>query len=98
MGLPACRQAGANAVRLLDSCSLVVKPLRGFAMAGVGAFGSAGRAVLGLANAAFDRQRKLHPKTKCNTGAFQTRFRSDRGGCERLRALVFAKYPGVLDL
>jgi nitroreductase len=57
-------------------------------MAGVGAFGSAGRAVLGLANAAFDRQRKLHPKTKRNARTFQERFRSARGGRERLRVLA----------
>ena len=60
--------------------------------------GTIRRVVVSLANAAVNRKRKKSPKTKCNTGSFQKRFRSARGGRERLRALVFAKYPDVLDL
>jgi len=60
--------------------------------------GSIRRVVVSLANAAVNRKRKKNPKTKCNTSSFQKRFRSARGGRERLRALVFAKYPEVLDL
>jgi hypothetical protein len=51
-----------------------------------------------LANAAVDKARKNNPKTKSNTKTFQQRFRSARGGRERLQALVFAKSPNVLDL
>ncbi len=60
--------------------------------------GTIRRVVVSLANAAVNRKRKNFPKTKCNTSSFQKRFRSARGGRERLRALVFAKYPEVLDL
>ena len=60
--------------------------------------GTIRRVVVSLANAAVNRERKKSPKTKCNTNSFQKRFRSARGGRERLRALVFAKYPEVLDL
>lgn len=60
--------------------------------------GTIRRVVVSLANAAVNRQRMQNPKTKCNTGSFQKRFRSARGGRERLRALVFAKFPAVLDL
>ncbi|MHC1763906.1 MAG: hypothetical protein AB9869_24730 [Verrucomicrobiia bacterium] len=60
--------------------------------------GTIRRVVVSLANAAVNRKRKQSPKTKCNTSSFQKRFRSARGGRERLRALVFAKYPEVLDL
>ena len=60
--------------------------------------GTIRRVVVSLANAAVNRQRKKSPKTKCNPNSFQKRFRSARGGRERLRALVFAKYPEVLDL
>ena len=60
--------------------------------------GTIRRVVVSLANAAVNRKRKKHPKTKCNTSSFQKRFRSAHGGRERLRALVFAKYPDVLDL
>ena len=56
------------------------------------------RVVVSLANAAVNRKRKKTPKTKCNTSSFQKRFRSARGGRERLHTLVFAKYPEVLDL
>lgn len=56
------------------------------------------RVVLSLANAAVNRKRKENPKTKCNTNSFQKRFRSARGGRERLHALIFAKSPDVLDL
>ena len=60
--------------------------------------GTIRRVVLSFANAAVNRKRKKHPKTKCNTNSFQKRFRSARGGRERLRALIFAKLPDVLDL
>ena len=60
--------------------------------------GTMRRVVLSLANAAVDRARKKNPKTKDNTKSFQQRFRSARGGRERLHALVFAKSPNVLDL
>lgn len=60
--------------------------------------GTIRRVVVSLANAAVDQARKKNPKTKCNTGSFQKRFRSARGGRERLRALISAKYPNVLDL
>lgn len=56
------------------------------------------RVVLSLSNAAVDRARKANPKTKFNTNKFQQRFRSARGGRERLQALVFAKKPALLDL
>ena len=56
------------------------------------------RVVVSLANAAVNRARQHHPKTKCNTNSFQQRYRSARGGRERLRALIFAKSPSVLDL
>jgi hypothetical protein len=60
--------------------------------------GTIRRVVLSLANAAVDRARQRNPKTKANTKTFQQRFRSARGGRERLHALVFAKSPNVLDL
>ena len=60
--------------------------------------GTIRRVVVSLANAAVDRARKKNPKTKCNTRTFQKRFRSARGGRERLHALIFAKSPAVLDL
>lgn len=60
--------------------------------------GTIRRVILSLANAAVNRQRKENPKTKCNTNSFQKRFRSARGGRERLHALIFAKSPNVLDL
>jgi len=60
--------------------------------------GTIRRVVVSLANAAVDRARQNNPKTKSNTGSFQKRFRSARGGRERLHALVFAKSPNVLDL
>lgn len=56
------------------------------------------RIVVSLSNAAVDRARKKNPKTKCNTKSFLRRFNSARGGQERLRALIFAKNPTVLDL
>jgi hypothetical protein len=60
--------------------------------------GTIRRVVVSLANAMVNRERKNNPKTKCNTSSFQKRFRSARGGRERLRALIFAKSPNVLDL
>jgi len=56
------------------------------------------RVVLSLANAAVDRARQAHPKTKANTKSFRQRFRVSRGGRERLQAFIFAKLPQVLDL
>ena len=60
--------------------------------------GTLRRVVVSLANAAVNRKRKKNPKTKCNTSSFQKRFRSARGGRERLHALVFAKSPALPDL
>jgi hypothetical protein len=60
--------------------------------------GTIRRIVLSMANAAVDQARKKNPKSKCNTGTFQQRFRSARGGLQRLRALIFANFPNVLDL
>jgi len=60
--------------------------------------GSIRRVVLSLANADVDQARAINPKTKHNTKSFQQRFRSARGGRERLHALIFAKSPTVLDL
>jgi hypothetical protein len=60
--------------------------------------GTIRRVVVCLANAAVDRARKNNPKTKSNVGSFQKRFRSARGGRERLHALIWAKCPNVLDL
>ncbi len=60
--------------------------------------GTIRRVVVSLANAAVNRARKKNPKTKCNTNSFQKRFRSARGGRERLHALIFSKSPNVLDL
>ncbi len=56
------------------------------------------RVVLSLSNAAVNIARRTKPKAKCNTKTFQQRFRSARGGRERLHALIFAKHPAVLDL
>lgn len=60
--------------------------------------GSIRRVVLSFANAAVDQARSANPKTKYNTKSFQQRFRSARGGRERLHALIFAKSPNLLDL
>lgn len=60
--------------------------------------GSIRRVVVSFANAAVNRARKKNPKTKCNTGTFQSRFKSARGGRERLHAFIHAKFPNVLDL
>jgi hypothetical protein len=56
------------------------------------------RVLLSLSNAAVDCARRDNPKTKFNTKKFQQRFRSARGGHQRLQALIFAKTPAVLDL
>jgi hypothetical protein len=56
------------------------------------------RVVLSLSNAAVDKARKGNPKSKFNTKSFQQRFRSARGGRERLQALIFAKEPAVVAL
>lgn len=60
--------------------------------------GTIRRVIVSLANAAVNRARKKNPKTKSNMGSFQKRFRSARGGRERLHALISAKSPNVLDL
>jgi predicted transposase YbfD/YdcC len=60
--------------------------------------GTIRRVVVSLANAAVNRARTNNPKTKANTGTFQKRFKSARGGRERLHALIHAKFPNVLDL
>ena len=56
------------------------------------------RVVVSLANAAVDKARRANPKSKFNTKSFCQRFRSARGGRERLHALILAKRPAVLDL
>ena len=60
--------------------------------------GTIRRVIVSLANVAVNQARKRNPKTKCNTRSFQKRFRSARGGRERLHALIFAKSPNVVDL
>lgn len=60
--------------------------------------GTIRRVMVSLANAAVNRARKKNPKTKYNTGAFQSRFKSARGGRERLHALITAKFPNIYDL
>jgi hypothetical protein len=60
--------------------------------------GTIRRVILSMANAAVDQARKKNPKSKCNTRTFQQRFRSARGGRERLHALIFARCPDVLNL
>lgn len=60
--------------------------------------GTIRRVVVSLANTAVNAARKKNPKTKHNTRTFQNRFRSARGGRERLRSLIFAKSPNVLAL
>ena len=56
------------------------------------------RVVLSLSNAAVDLARQANPKTKFNTKKFQQRFRSARGGRQRLQSLILSKAPAVLDL
>ncbi|MGO8927024.1 MAG: hypothetical protein ACLQU3_09075 [Limisphaerales bacterium] len=56
------------------------------------------RVVLSLSNAAVDKARRINPKSKFNTKSFRQRFLTARGGRERLRALILAKSPAVLDL
>jgi hypothetical protein len=60
--------------------------------------GTIRRVILSMANAAVDQARKKNPKSKSNTCTFQQRFRSARGGRERLHALIFARCPDVLNL
>jgi predicted transposase YbfD/YdcC len=60
--------------------------------------GTIRRVIVSLANAAVNRARQKNPKTKYNTGSFQSRFKSARGGRERLHALINAKFPNILDL
>lgn len=59
------------------------------------ALGTLRRVVLSLANAAIDQARSKRPKTKCTVRSFQKRFRSARGGRERLHALIAAKSPSL---
>ena len=56
------------------------------------------RLIVSLSNAAVDRARKAHPKTKHNTKSFRKRLVSARGGRERLHAMIFSKHPQLLDL
>ncbi len=60
--------------------------------------GAIRRVIVSLANAAVNQARTKNPKTKCNTASFQKQFRSARGGRQRLRALISAMYPNVLEL
>lgn len=60
--------------------------------------GTLRRLVVSLANAAVNRARQTNPKTKFNTHTFQSRFRSARGGPERVHALLTAKFPNLFDL
>ena len=60
--------------------------------------GTIRRVVLSLANAAVDVARRANPKTKYNTKSFRQRFLSANAGTQRLHALVFSKYPAILNL
>jgi hypothetical protein len=60
--------------------------------------GTIRRIIVSLANCAVSQARKKNPKTKFNTRSFQKRFRSARGGRQRLQSLIFAKFPNVQDL
>ena len=60
--------------------------------------GTIRRIIVSLANEAVNRARQINPKTKFNTDSFQQRFRSARGGRERLHALLFAKFPNLFGL
>jgi hypothetical protein len=60
--------------------------------------GTIRRVIVSLANAAVNRARKKNPKTKYNTGAFQSRFKSASGGRQRLHGLITAKFPNIFDL
>lgn len=60
--------------------------------------GTIRRVILSLANAAVDRWRKDHPKTKANTKTFRQRFLSAQRGRNRLYALVFSKHPDLWAL
>lgn len=51
------------------------------------------RVVLRLSNAAVNLARRKNPKAKFNPEKFQQRFRSARGGRERLQALIFSTPP-----
>ena len=52
--------------------------------------GAIRRVVLSLSNATVDQARRKNPKSKFNTKSFRQRFKSARGGHERLQALLFA--------
>ena len=60
--------------------------------------GTIRRVGLSLSNAAVDQARRKNPKSKFNTKSFRQRFKSARGGRERLQALLFAQNPAVVDL
>ncbi len=51
-----------------------------------------------LANAAGIERARTTPRPSPTRAAFKKRFRSARGGRQRLHALVFAKSPNILDL
>ena len=60
--------------------------------------GTIRRVVVSFANASVDKAQKKNPKDKRTTRDFQQQFKSDRGGRERLHALISAKSPNVLHL
>jgi hypothetical protein len=90
------RRGGGIAVctRVLDFAARFVP----IALASGLRLGTIRRVMVSLANAAVNRARKKNPKTKANTGTFQSRFKSAKGGLERLHARISAKFPNVLDL
>jgi len=60
--------------------------------------GTIRRIVRSFANAAVNRARKNNPKSKCNTGTFQSRFKSAHGGRERLHALALMDHPNIANV
>lgn len=59
--------------------------------------GTIRRVLLSLSNAAIDRLRQSHPKTKANTKTYRQRFLTARQGAQRLDRLIFCKCPDVLS-
>lgn len=51
------------------------------------------RAVVSFAQVWLDQCRKINPRTRVTTRKFQKRFGRRDGGPERLRALIFSKFP-----
>ena len=92
MRRPAGAQSGPRIIALREDPSRVRTPKAARIL------GTIRRVVVSLANAAVNQARIKNPKTKHNTRGFQNRFRSARGGRERLRALIFAKSPEILHL